>query len=157
MKKIKLDCEKNKTGLWTNKTGLWKNKPGLWKKKTGLWRNKTRLWRNKTRLWKNKTGLWKINWTVSLLSHRTKWLTKECFKQKSRGSSCDPALSVDDASHHQDNTWSVCEHLHPHWITVSCHGVEGPMATGGGKKKDDRKTKAFYDWATTGIPVMRIK
>ena len=31
------------------------------------------------------------------------------------------------------------------------------MATGGGKKKDDRKTKAFYDWATTGIPVMRIK
>ena len=28
---------------------------------------------------------------------------------------------------------------------------------GGGKKKDDRKTKAFYDWATTGIPVMRIK
>ena len=23
------------------------------------------------------------------------------------------------------------------------------------KKKDDRKTKAFYDWATTGIPVMR--
>ena len=25
---------------------------------------------------------------------------------------------------------------------------------GGGKKKDDKKTKAFYDWATTGIPVM---
>ena len=24
---------------------------------------------------------------------------------------------------------------------------------GGGKKKDDKKTKAFYDWATTGIPV----
>ena len=24
---------------------------------------------------------------------------------------------------------------------------------GGGKKKDDRKTKAFYDWATTDIPV----
>ena len=23
----------------------------------------------------------------------------------------------------------------------------------GGKKKDDKKTKAFYDWATTGIPV----
>ena len=22
------------------------------------------------------------------------------------------------------------------------------------KKKDDKKTKAFYDWATTGIPVM---
>ena len=21
------------------------------------------------------------------------------------------------------------------------------------KKKDDKKTKAFYDWATTGIPV----
>ena len=24
---------------------------------------------------------------------------------------------------------------------------------GGGKKKDDKETKAFYDWATTGIPV----
>ena len=24
---------------------------------------------------------------------------------------------------------------------------------GGGKKKDDKKTKAFNDWATTGIPV----
>ena len=23
----------------------------------------------------------------------------------------------------------------------------------GGGKKDDKKTKAFYDWATTGIPV----
>ena len=51
----------------------------------------------------------------------------------------------------------------PHWITVSCHGVEGPMTSGyycaifpfcgGGKKKDDKKTKAFYDCATTGIPV----
>ena len=26
---------------------------------------------------------------------------------------------------------------------------------GGGKKKDNKKTKAFYDWATTGIPVIR--
>ena len=26
---------------------------------------------------------------------------------------------------------------------------------GGGKKKDDKKTKAFYDQATTGIPVKR--
>ena len=24
---------------------------------------------------------------------------------------------------------------------------------GGGKKKDEKKLKAFYDWATTGIPV----
>ena len=24
---------------------------------------------------------------------------------------------------------------------------------GGGKKKDNKKTKAFYDWATTGTPV----
>ena len=24
-----------------------------------------------------------------------------------------------------------------------------------GKKKDNKKTKAFYDWATTGIPVIR--
>ena len=27
---------------------------------------------------------------------------------------------------------------------------------GGGKKKDDKKTKAFYDWATTGIPVTSV-
>ena len=54
----------------------------------------------------------------------------------------------------------------PHWITVSCHGVEGPITTGyycaifpfcgGGKKNDDKKTKAFYDWATTGIPVIKL-
>ena len=24
------------------------------------------------------------------------------------------------------------------------------------KKKNDKKTKAFYDWATTGIPVMKF-
>ena len=29
-------------------------------------------------------------------------------------------------------------------------------STGIPVKKDDRKTKLFYDWATTGIPVMRI-
>ena len=23
------------------------------------------------------------------------------------------------------------------------------------KKKDDKKTKAFYDWATTGFPVIK--
>ena len=28
---------------------------------------------------------------------------------------------------------------------------------GGGKKKDDKKTKAFYDWATTGIPVISLE
>ena len=48
-------------------------------------------------------------------------------------------------------------------ITVSCHGVKGPMTTGcyctifpfcGGGKKNHKKTKAFYDWATTGIPVI---
>ena len=27
----------------------------------------------------------------------------------------------------------------------------------GGKKKDDKKTKAFYDWATTGIPVISAR
>ena len=53
------------------------------------------------------------------------------------------------------NTFSSLDH--------TCHGVEGPMTTGyycsicpfygGGKKKDDKKLKAFYDWATTGIPV----
>ena len=52
----------------------------------------------------------------------------------------------------------------PNWITIRCHGVEGPMTTGyycaispfcGGGKKKGKKTKAFYDWATTGIPVKR--
>ena len=28
-----------------------------------------------------------------------------------------------------------------------------PFCGGGKKKKDDKKTKAFYDWATTSIPV----
>ena len=28
-----------------------------------------------------------------------------------------------------------------------------PFCGGGKKKKKDKKTKAFYDWATTGIPV----
>ena len=31
-----------------------------------------------------------------------------------------------------------------------------PFFGGGEKKKDDKKTKAFYDWATTGIPVKNI-
>ena len=31
-----------------------------------------------------------------------------------------------------------------------------PFCGGGKKKKDDKKTKAFYDWATTGIPVKNI-
>ena len=54
----------------------------------------------------------------------------------------------------------------PHWITVSCHAVESPKTTvyycaiflfcGGGKKRKDdkKKTKALYDRATTGIPVI---
>ena len=29
-----------------------------------------------------------------------------------------------------------------------------PFCGGGKKKKDDKKTKAFYDWATTDIPVI---
>ena len=54
----------------------------------------------------------------------------------------------------------------PHWITVSCHGVEGPMTTGyycaifpfcGGGKKKTKKRKAFYDWPTSGIPVISPK
>ena len=31
-----------------------------------------------------------------------------------------------------------------------------PFCGGGKKKKDDKKTKAFYDWATTGIPVIKF-
>ena len=29
-----------------------------------------------------------------------------------------------------------------------------PFCGGGKKKKADKTTKAFYDWATTGIPVI---
>ena len=29
-----------------------------------------------------------------------------------------------------------------------------PFCGGGKKKKKDKKTETFYDWATTGIPVM---
>ena len=86
----------------------------------------------------------------------TKRLTKEFYKQKSCGSSYNPALSVhDNINHHQDNT--VISMWTPHWTTVSCHVVEDPMTTGyyctifpfcgRGKKQDDKKTKAFYDWA----------
>ena len=84
----------------------------------------------------------------------TKRLTKELCKQKSRGSSCEPALSVhDNVNNHQDNTldhlsdqlvWTYIYIYHMN-ITVSCHGVKGPMTTGcyctifpfcgGGKKK----------------------
>ena len=31
-----------------------------------------------------------------------------------------------------------------------------PFCGGGKKKKDDKKAKAFYDWATTGIPVKTV-
>ena len=43
--------------------------------------------------------------TVIQTRSNTKRLTKEFYKQKSRGSSCDPALSVhDNVNHPQDNT-----------------------------------------------------
>ena len=32
-----------------------------------------------------------------------------------------------------------------------------PFRGGGKKKKDDKKTKAFYDLATTGIPVKKTE
>ena len=32
-----------------------------------------------------------------------------------------------------------------------------PFFGGGKKKKKRQKTKAFYDWATTGIPVKKKK
>ena len=94
----------------------------------------------------------------------TKRLTKEFYTQKSRGSSCDPALSVlDNVTHHQDNTRD--QHMNTsldhswlawgwepndHWVLLRNLSILWRR-----KKKNDKKTKAFYDWATTGIPVMR--
>ena len=67
---------------------------------------------------------------------QTRWntnrLTKEFYTQKSRGSSCDPALSVhDNVTHHQDNTrdqhmntsldhsWlSWCWEPNDHWVLL---------------------------------------
>ena len=96
-----------------------------------------------------------------------KWLTKEFYWQKSRGSSCDPTLSVhDNVNHHQDNIRD--QHVSTFTLIESQLVVmvfRGPMTTayccaffsfcGGGKKKEDKKTKAFYDWATTSIPVKK--
>ena len=31
-----------------------------------------------------------------------------------------------------------------------------PFCGGEKKKKKDKKTKVFYDWATTGIPVIKM-
>ena len=42
-------------------------------------------------------------------------------------------------------------------MTTGYYSAIFPFCGGGKKKKDDKKTKAFYDRATTGIPVMRIK
>ena len=98
-------------------------------------------------------------WVIVIQTRwNTKRLTKEFYKQKSRGSSCDPALSVhDNVNHHQDNTRDQ------HVNTSLDHSLEGPMTTGyyctiflfcgGGKKKWRQKNKAFYDWATTGTPL----
>ena len=41
-------------------------------------------------------------------------------------------------------------------MTSGCYCAIFPFC-GGRKKKDDKKTKAFYDWATTGIPVITVK
>ena len=93
---------------------------------------------------------------LQVIAIQTRWNTKrlknEFHKQKSRGSSCDPALSVHDNVNHIEIT-RVINMWTPHWITVSCHGVEGPMTTGyycaifpfcgGGKKKDDKKNKGI--------------
>ena len=77
-------------------------------------------------------------------------------------SSCDPALYVhENVNHHQDNThdqhvntsldhsWlSRCEGPNDHWVLLRSFSILRRR-----KKKDDKKTKAFYDWTTTGIPV----
>ena len=68
-----------------------------------------------------------------------------------------------DVNHHQDN--SRDQHVNTFTLigsqlVVMVLRAQWPLYylvifpfCGGGKKKDDKKTKAFYDWATTGIPV----
>ena len=87
----------------------------------------------------------------------TKRSIKDFYKQKSRDSSCDPALSVLDSVNHQKTR--VISMWTPYWITISCHGVEGPTTTGyycaifpfcgGGKKKKRRQKKRHF---MTGLP-----
>ena len=67
----------------------------------------------------------------------------------------------DNVNHHQDNTrdqhvntsldhsWlSRCEGPNDHWVLLRSFSILRRR-----KKKDEKKTKAFYDWVTTGIPV----
>ena len=82
-------------------------------------------------------------------------------KQKSRDSSCDPALSVhDNVSHHQDNTRD--QHVNLIWsqLVAMVLRAQWPLGTiaqffhfVAEEKSKTKKTKVFYDWATTGIPV----
>ena len=96
-----------------------------------------------------------------------KWLIKEFYRQKSRGSSCDPALSVHgNVNHHQDNTRD--QHVNTFTLigsqlVVMALRVQWPLGTiaqffhfvAEEKKGRQKNKKAFYDWATTGIPVKR--
>ena len=82
-------------------------------------------------------------------------------KQKSRDSSCDPALSVNDnVSHHPDNTRD--QHVNLIWsqLVAMVLRAQWPLGTiaqffhfVAEEKSKTKKTKVFYDWATTGIPV----
>ena len=99
-------------------------------------------------------------WPVTIL----KRLTKECYKQKSRSSSCDPALSVyDNVSHHQHNTRD--QHVNTFTLigsqlVVMVLRAQWPLGTiaqcflffGGGKNKDDKKKGVFMTGLPEGYP-----
>ena len=86
----------------------------------------------------------------------TKRLTKEFYKQKSRGSSCDPALSVhDNVNHHQDNTrdqhvntsldhsWlSWCWEPNDHWVLLRNFSILWQRK----KKKRRQKNKGWLGY-----------
>ena len=82
-------------------------------------------------------------------------------KEKSRDSSCDPALSVhDNVSHHQDNTRDQHVNLIGSQLVAMVLRAQWPLGTiaqffhfVAEEKTKTKKTKIFYDWATTGIPV----
>ena len=94
---------------------------------------------------------------LQVIAIQTRWntkrWTKEFYKQKSRGSSCDPALvrawqrdqHVNTSLDHSLLSWYWGPN--DHWVLLHNFSILWR------RKKKDKKTKAFYDWATTGTPV----
>ena len=76
-----------------------------------------------------------------------------------------PVVRHDNVNHHQDNTRDqMCEHFIGSQLVVMVLRAQWPLGTIAQffhflaeEKKRRQKPKAFYDWATTGIPVIKIQ